>query len=145
MKIEDKKSAVQRDFVHAGQLLTEAAAVEKQKKEPVDTSVQVTEEIKPIGKMDETEPADEEIPAECILLSIDGVFNGFPIKFLIDSGATDCFVSTAFVEDKGLLLNKRKDKVRINLADGMTRVSKMYVKQACISFEEHMDFRLHCN
>ena len=49
-------------------------------------------------------------------------------------------MSTAFVEDKGLVLNKRKDKVKINLADGMTRVSKMYVKQACISFEEHMEF-----
>ena len=74
------------------------------------------------------------------LLSIEGVFNGFPVKFLIDSGATDCFVSTAFVEDKGLVLNKRKDKVKINLADGTTRVSKTYVKQACISFEEHMEF-----
>ena len=49
-------------------------------------------------------------------------------------------MSTAFVEDKGLVLNKRKDKVKINLADGTTRVSKMYVKQACISFEEHMEF-----
>ena len=91
-------------------------------------------------KMDEAEPADEEIPAECILLCIEGFFNGFPVKFLIDSGATDCFVSTAFVEEKGLDLNKRKDKVKINLADGTTRVSKMYVKQACISFEEHMEF-----
>ena len=135
-----QKSAVQRDSVHVGQLLTEAAAVEKQKEEPVDTGVQVTEETEPVVKMDETEPADEEIPTECILLSIEGVFNGFPVKFLIDSGATDCFVSTAFVEDKGLVLNKRKDKVKINLADGTTRVSKMYVKQACISFEEHMEF-----
>ena len=85
-------------------------------------------------------PAVEEIPAECILLCIEGFFNGFPVKFLIDSGATDCFVSTAFVEAKELVLNKRKDKVKINLADGTTRVSKMYVKQACISFEEHMEF-----
>ena len=46
----------------------------------------------------------------------------------LDSGATDCFVSTAFVEEKGLDLNKRKDKVKINLADGTTRASKMYVK-----------------
>ena len=59
---------------------------------------------------------------------------------MIDSGATDCFVSTAFVEEKGLDLNKRKEKIKINLADGTTRVSKMYVKQACISFEEHMEF-----
>ena len=49
-------------------------------------------------------------------------------------------MSTAFVENKGLVLNKRKDKVKINLADGTTQVSKTYVKQACISFEEHMEF-----
>ena len=66
--------------------------------------------------------------------------NGFLVKFLIDSGATDCFVSTAFVEQKELLLNKRKEKVKINLADGTTRVSKLYIKQACVSFEEHMEF-----
>ena len=106
----------------------------------MDTGVQVTEDTEPIEKKYENESVDEEIPAECILLSIEGVFNGFPVKFLIDSGATDCFVSTMFVEDKGLVLNKRNDKVKINLADGTTRVSKTYVKQACISFKEHMEF-----
>ena len=35
----EQKSAVQRDSVQVGQLLTEAAAVENQKKEPVDTGV----------------------------------------------------------------------------------------------------------
>ena len=123
-----QKSVVQQNSVHVGQLFTEAAIVEKQKKEPVDTGEQVTEESELVVKMDEAEPADEEIPAECILLCIEGFFNGFPVKFLIDSGATDCFVSTAFVEEKGLDLNKRKDKLKINLADGTTRVSKMYVK-----------------
>ena len=32
-----QKSAVQRNSVHVGQLFTEAATVEKQKNEPVDT------------------------------------------------------------------------------------------------------------
>ena len=135
-----QKSAVQRNSVHVGQLLTEAAAVEKQKEEPVDTGEQVTEDSGPVEKKDENGSADEEIPAACILLCIEGFFNGFSVKFLIDSGATDCFVSTAFVEEKGLDLNKRKEKIKINLADGTTRVSKMYVKQACISFGEHMEF-----
>ena len=134
-----QKSAVQRNSVHVGQLLTEAAAVEKQKEEPVDTGEQVTEDSGPVEKKDENGSADEEIPAECILLCIEGFFNGFSVKFLIDSGATDCFVSTAFVEEKGLDLNKRKEKIKINLADGTTRVSKLYVKQACVSFEEHME------
>ena len=41
--------------------------------------------------MNESSAADEEIPVDCILLCIEGFLNGLPIKFLIDSGATDCF------------------------------------------------------
>ena len=78
--------------------------------------------------MNDSVAADEKIPADCTLLSIEGCFNGFPVKFLVDSGATDCFVSTAFVEEKELDQNKRKEKIKINLADGSTRVSQLYVK-----------------
>ena len=52
----------------------------------------------------------------------------------------DYFVSAIFAEEKGLLLNKRKEKVKINLADGTMRVSNMYIKQACVNFEEHTEF-----
>ena len=106
----------------------------------MDSGEQVAEDSGPESKMNEEDTAEEEVPADCILLCIEGSLNGFPVKFLIDSGATDCFVSTAFVEAKELLLNKRKEKVKINLADGTTRVSKLYIKQACVSFEEHMEF-----
>ena len=106
----------------------------------MDSGELVSEDTEPVKEKTESDAADEEIPAGCILLSIEGFLNGFPVKFLIDSGATDCFVSTAFVEEKKLGLNKRKEKVKINLADGTTRVSQMYVKQACVSFEEHMEF-----
>ena len=49
-------------------------------------------------------------------------------------------MSTLFLENKELDLNKRKEKVKINLADGTTRVSKLYIKQACVDFEEHKEF-----
>ena len=62
------------------------------------------------------------------------------VTFLVDSGATDCFVSATFVEEKGLLQNERKEKVKINLADGTMRVSNMCIHQACVSFEEHTEF-----
>ena len=78
--------------------------------------------------------------AESVLLCVARFLNGFPVKFLVDSGATDCFVSATFAEEKGLLLNKRKEKVKINLADGTMRVSNMYIKQACVNFEEHTEF-----
>ena len=106
----------------------------------MDSGELVPKDTEPEKEKNESDAADEEIPAGCILLSIEGFLNGFPVKFLIDSGATDCFVSTAFVEEKELGLNKRKEKVKINLADGTTRVSKLYIKQACVSFEEHMEF-----
>ena len=53
---------------------------------------------------------------------------------------TDCFVSVTFAEEKELLLNKRKEKVKINLADGTMLVSNMYIKQGCVNFEEHTEF-----
>ena len=106
----------------------------------MDSGELVSKETEPVKETNENSAADEEIPADCILLCIEGFLNGFPVKFLIDSGATDCFVSTAFVEEKELELNKRKEKVKINLADGTTRVSKLYIKQACVNFEEHQEF-----
>ena len=48
--------------------------------------------------------------AESVLLCIVGCLNGFLVKFLVDSGATDCFVITTFAEEKGLLLNKKERK-----------------------------------
>ena len=121
-----ENAAVQQDPGQVGQLSVGAAAAEKKKNKPVDTGGQVTEQVlvdtESVEK-DENVAVDEEIPADCILLCIEGCLNGFPVKFLVDSGATDCFVSTAFVESKELELNKRKEKVKINLADGTTRVS----------------------
>ena len=105
----------------------------------MDSGELVSEDTKPMKQTDESDAADEKIPADCILLCIEGFLNGFPVKFLIDSGATDCFVSTAFVKERELDLNKRKEKAKINLANGTTRTSKVYVKQACVSFEEHME------
>ena len=135
----NKKLQFSRNLGQVGQLSTEAAAAKK-KKEPVDTGELVSVDTGPVKETDEVETADEEIPAGCKLLSIEGLLNGFPVKFLIDSGATDCFVSTAFVEEKKLEMNKRNEKVKINLADGTTRVSTKYVKQACVSLDEHMEF-----
>ena len=50
------------------------------------------------------------------------------MKFLIDSGASECFVDTAFVERNGLKLTKTKEKLKIHLADGTVRVSSWIVK-----------------
>ena len=105
-----QKAAVQQESEEVGQLSTEAAAEQKDKKKPVDSGKLVSEEQEPVRKTDEDSTADEIIPAECILLSIEGFLNGFPVRFLIDSGATDCFVSTAFVEEKELGMNKRKKR-----------------------------------
>ena len=128
----EENAAVQQDPGQVGQLLQGAAAVKKKKKKPVDTGGQVNEQVlvdtESVPEMNEDLTADDEIPAETILLCIEGCLNGYPVKFLVDSGATDCFVSTHFVKEKGLDMNKRQEKVKINLADGTTRVSKLYIK-----------------
>ena len=78
----------------------------------MDSGELVSEDTEPVKETNESDPADEEIPTDCILLCIEGLLNGFPVKFLIDSGATDCFVSTAFVKERELDLNKRKKKYK---------------------------------
>ena len=55
----------------------------------MDLGELVSEDIEPMKETNESDTADEEIPANCILLCIEGLLNGFPVKFLIDSGATD--------------------------------------------------------
>ena len=84
--------------------------------------------------------ADETEAAQIILLCISGTLEGFPMKFLVDSGASDCFVSTEFVREHGLKTVKTKEKVKIFLADGSVRVTGECVKQVCVSFGEHTEF-----
>ena len=50
------------------------------------------------------------------------------MKFLIDSGACECFVYTTLTEKNGLKLTKIKEKLKIHLVDGTVRVSSWIVK-----------------
>ena len=58
------------------------------------------------GSQAEEMPANE---ASAVLLSVSGSLNGFAIKFLIDSGASECFVGTTFAEQNGFTLTKIKE------------------------------------
>ena len=60
-------------------------------------------------------------------------------NFLIDSGASECFLSTTFVEQNKLKIAKAKEKLRIQLADGTMRVSNFMVEQG-VEFEDHTEF-----
>ena len=51
---------------------------------------------------------DEDIPTDSVLLCILGALNGIEITFLIDSGASECFLSTAFVEKNKIKTRKKK-------------------------------------
>ena len=52
--------------------------------------------------------ANELEPTSVVLLSISGYLNGIAVKFLIDSGASECFVDTAFTKKNGIKTTKRK-------------------------------------
>ena len=66
--------------------------------------------------------------------------NGIAVKFLIGSGASECFVDTAFAERNRLKLTKTKEKLKIHLADGTVHVSSWIVKQGCIIMGDHAEF-----
>ena len=83
----------------------------------------------------------EEIdPLGSVLLCILGKVNGIEVTFLIDSGASECFLSTTFVKKNKMKTVKAKEKLRIQLADGTMRVSNFIVEQACVEFEDHTEF-----
>ena len=84
--------------------------------------------------------ADEIEAAQVVLLCLEGTLEGFPVHYLIDSGASDCFISADFVREQGLKTEKTKEKLKIHLADGSVRVTNDCVRQVCVSFGEHTEF-----
>ena len=106
-----------------------------------DAGVQVDEDSLPGLETDEVKlSADEDIPADNVLLCILGELNGIAVTFLIDSGASECFLSTAFVEKNKIKTRKTKEKLQIQLADGTVRVSHLIVDQACVTVKDHAEF-----
>ena len=76
-----QKSAVQQGSGHVGQLYIEATTNEKKKKNPVESGELVSEDTKPMKETNESDPADEEIPTDCILFCIERLLNGFLSSF----------------------------------------------------------------
>ena len=106
-----------------------------------EAGVQVDEDSLPGLETDEVKlSADEDIPADNVLLCILGELNGIAVTFLIDSGASECFLSTAFVEKNKIKTRKTKEKLQIQLADGTVRVSHLLVDQACVIVKDHAEF-----
>ena len=67
-------------------------------------------------------------PPSSVLLCILGKVNGIKVTFLIDSGTSECFLSTTFVKKNKMKTVKAKEKLRIQLADGTIRVSNFIVE-----------------
>ena len=107
----------------------------------MDTGIQVDEDALPIPQTNEIVlPTDEIETVGSVLLCIAGVLNGIDVTFLIDSGASECFLSTRFVEKNKMKTSKTKEKLKIQLADGTMRMSDLIVEQACVEFEDHAEF-----
>ena len=98
------------------------------------------EDSVPRPQGDSEELVDESEATSVVLLCLSGTLEGHFVTFLIDSGASECFVSTDFVDEHGLRKTKTKEKLKIHLADGSVRVSSDCVKQVCVSFGEHAEF-----
>ena len=109
-------------------LTAEKGAVDTAQKKNSEAGQQENEDSTSGPQDLEVNRADVSNDAQVILLCIAGTLEGFPVKFLIDSGASDCFVSTEFVREHGLKTVKTKEKIKIFLADGSVRVTGECVK-----------------
>ena len=124
--------------VKSGQSVLVETAIEEMNEEK---GVQVDEDSLPGDFIDEVDlSADEEVPTDSVLLCILGELNGLAVTFLIDSGASECFLSTTFVEKNKIKTRKSKEKLQIQLADGTVRTSNLIVDQACVTFKDHAEF-----
>ena len=107
----------------------------------MDTGIQVDEDTLLVPQTNEVVlPTDEIEAVRSVLLCIAGVLNGIEATFLIDNGASECFLSTGFVEKNKMKTSKTKEKLKIQLLDGTVRMSDLIVEQACVEFEDHAEF-----
>ena len=95
---------------------------------PEEKGMQVVEDSQSVPLTNDVGLSRDEIDSPgSVLLCILGKVNGIEVTFLIDSGASECFLSTTFVEKHELKTAKAKEKLRIQLADGTMRVSNFFV------------------
>eukprot|EP00736_Rhodelphis_marinus_P001481 Rmarinus@m.1974 len=76
------------------------------------------------------------------LLTLDGVIAGKPVKVLLDSGATDNFISTRFVEENRLMSATGPADIKVRMADGTIRddVRKMTTRLTLPGLESSLTF-----
>ena len=96
---------------------------------PEEKGMQVVEDSQLVPLTNDVGLSGDEIDSPgSVLLCILGKVKGIEVPFLIDSGASECFRSTTFVEQNKLKTAKAKEKLRIQLADGTMRVSNFMVE-----------------
>ena len=86
------------------------------------------------------EPQDALDETGTVLLCIAGQLDGIPVTFLVDSGATECFVSTRVVRDHKMKICKKKEKLKIFLADGSVKNTSQCLLNICVDLGDHVEF-----
>ena len=94
----------------------------------VDTLIQGNEDSIPVPQTNEDLPADETKAVGSVLLCIAGCLNGIEVTCLVDSGASECFISAILAEQNDLKMRKTKEKLKIDLADDIERVSNLILE-----------------
>ena len=123
---DNNVAAVQSKSAQSGQTKSKIAAVDGA---PEENAMHVVEDSQFVPLMNDVGLSDDEFDSpSSVLLYILGKVNGIEVTFLIDSGASECFLSTTFVEKNKLKTAKAKEKVRIQLANGTIRVSNFIVE-----------------
>ena len=86
------------------------------------------------------EPQDALDETRTVLLCIAGQLDGIPVTFLVDSGATECFLSTRVVRDHNMKICKKKEKLKIFLADGSVKNTSQCLRNICVDLGDHVEF-----
>ena len=123
---ENVVAAVQSESAQSGQTKSKIVAVDGA---PEEKGMQVVEDSQLVPLTNDVGLSGDEIDSPgSVLLCILGKVEGREVTCLIDSGASECFLRTTFVEQNKLKTAKAKEKLRIQLADGTMRVSNFMVE-----------------
>ena len=107
---------------------------------PEEKGMQVVEGSQSEPLINEVGLSGDEINSPgSVILCILGKINRIEVTFLIDSGASECFLSTTFAKKNKMKIVQTKEKLTIQLADGTMIVSNFIVEETCVEFEEHTE------
>ena len=82
---------------------------------------------------------------DVVLSCVDGQVNDIQVRFLIDSGTSECFISETLVEDNNRPRCRSRGKLKAHLAKDSLRSSNQCLSQVYVSLLNTLSLGFPCD